>query len=174
MSRITPEMKALIGVPGELQTAPHPLGADTLRRFVQAVMEPDPIHWDEDCARSRGLDGLVATPLQPMHLFVRAGGTPDPFERFMEEPDWDGMGGTASKGLPKLNLPFKRILNGGNSCEFYQMAKIGDTISRQSRYVEITEREGSSGHMIITKTETVYTNQLGQKLLRIVHTEIAR
>ena len=40
--------------------------------------------------------------------------------------------------------------------------------------IEITEREGSSGPMIITKTETVYTNQLGQKLLRIVHTEIAR
>jgi hydroxyacyl-ACP dehydratase HTD2-like protein with hotdog domain len=84
------------------------------------------------------------------------------------------MGGTINRGLPKLNLPFKRLLNGGYACEFYRFAKVGDTVSRQSRYLEISEREGSSGPMIITKTETVYTNQAGERLLRIVHTEIAR
>lgn len=174
MPYITPEIQALIGVPGEVQTAPTPLGPDTLRRFVHAVMEPDPIHWDAESAAARGHDTLVATPLQPLHLFVRAAGTPDPFDRFREQPDWDGMGGTATKGLPTLDLPLKRRLNGGYACEFFQMAKIGDTVSRQSRYVEITERDGSKGPMVITKTETVYTNQLGQKLLRIVHTEIIR
>jgi len=138
MSHITPAMQALIGVAGEVQTAPTPLGPDTLRRFTQAVMESDPVHWD---------------PI---------------------EADWDGMGGTVSKGLPSLNLPFKRLLNGGYACEFFQLAQLGDLVSRQSRYVELSERESSSGPMIVFKTETLYTNQHGEKLLRIVHTELAR
>jgi acyl dehydratase len=174
MPYITDDMRALIGVPGELQTAPYPLGPDTLRRFVQAVGEQDPMHWDPQAARERGHETLVSPPLHPLHLFVRAPGTPDPFERFREEADWDGMGGTINRGLPKLKLPFKRLLNGGYACEFYRLARLGDTISRQSRYIEITEREGSSGPMVITKIETLYTNQDGQKLVRIVHTEIAR
>ena len=174
MSYIAPEMKALIGVPGEVQTAPTPLGPDTLRRFTQAVMESDSAHWDPIEAERRGYGVPVATPLQPMHLFARAAGTPDTFERFQQMPDWDGMGGTVSKGLPSLNLPFKRLLNGGYACEFFRLAKLGDVVSRQSRYVEISEREGSSGPMIIFKTETIYSNQDGEKLLRIVHTELAR
>lgn len=174
MSHITPAMQALIGVAGEVQTAPTPLGPDTLRRFTQAVMESDPVHWDPIEAQRRGFGVPVATPLQPMHLFARPAGTSDTFERFQHKPDWDGMGGTVSKGLPSLNLPFKRLLNGGYACEFFQLAKLGDLVSRQSRYVELSERESSSGPMIVFKTETLYTNQHGEKLLRIVHTELAR
>lgn len=174
MSHITPEMRALIGVAGELQTATHPLSPDMLRRFTQAVMEPDPLHWDPIEAQRRGFPSPMATPLQPVHLFPRAAGTPDTFERFKEQPDWDGMGGTVSKGLPNLKLPFKRLLNGGYACEFYRFAALGDVVSRQSRYIDISERETSTGPMIIIKTETIYTNQNGEKLLRIVHTELAR
>ena len=174
MSHITPEMQAKIGVPGEVQTAANPLSADMLRRFTQAVMESDPAHWDPIEAERRGYGAPVATPLQPMHFFGRAAGTPDPFERFEDKPDWDGMGGTVSKGLPNLNLPFKRLLNGGYSCEFFRFAKLGDVISRQSTYVDLSERESSSGPMLVFKTETVYKNQDGDKLMRIVHTELAR
>ena len=62
MSYIAPEMKALIGVPGEVQTAPTPLGPDTLRRFTQAVMESDSAHWDPIEAERRGYGVPVATP----------------------------------------------------------------------------------------------------------------
>lgn len=174
MSYITSEMTALIGVPGEVQTAPVPLSADMLRRFTQAVMESDPVHWDPIEAAARGYATPVATPLQPLHLFTRAAGTPDTFEKFKDSPDWDGMGGTVSKGLPSLKLPFKRLLNGGYACEFFRFAQLGDVISRQSTYIDLAERESSSGPMIVFKTETIYTNQNGEKLLRIVHTELAR
>lgn len=174
MPYITPDMQAKIGVPGEVQTAATPLSADMLRRFSQAVMESDSVHWDPIAAERRGYSVPVATPLQPMHFFGRSAGTPDPFTRFEDKPDWDGMGGTVSKGLPSLNLPFKRLLNGGYACEFFGFAKLGDVIRRQSRYIELTERESSSGPMIIFKTETIYTNQADEQLLRIVHTELAR
>ena len=174
MPYITPEIQALVGATGPVQTAPLPLGADTLRRFTQAVMEPDPMHWDESAALARGYPGVMAPPLQPQHLFVRLAGTPDPFDKFRDDPDWDGMGGAGNTGLPKVELPLKRLLNGGYRCEFFQLAQVGDLISRQSRYSSITERESSSGPMVFIDTETSYTNQRGQTLMRIVQTTIAR
>ncbi len=174
MPYITPEIQALVGVSAPLQTAPLPLGADTLRRFNQAVMETDSIHWNEASALDRGFEGVVAPPLQPTHLFVRESGTPDPFDRFKDNADWDGMGGGGNNGLPKVELPLKRLLNGGYECEFLQLAKVGDVVSRQLRYAEISEREGSSGPMVFIKVETTYTNQHGEKLMRLVHTTIAR
>lgn len=174
MPYITPEIQALVGVTGPLQTATLPLGPDTLRRFTQAISETDPIHWDNQAARSQGYAGVVAPPLQPTHLFTRASGTPDPFERFKEDADWDGMGGGSTTGLPKVELPLKRLLNGGYACEFFRLAEVGDVVSRQARYAEISEREGSSGAMVFIKVETTYTNQRGETLMRLVHTTIAR
>ncbi len=174
MSYITPEIQALVGTTGPVQTAPLPLGADTLRRFMQAVMDPNPVHWDEAAARAQGYGGVVAPPLQPQHLFQRAPGTPDPFDTFKDNPDWDGMGGGSRTGLPPVELPLKRLLNGGYACEFYQLAEVGDLISRQSRYSRISERESSSGPMVFIDTETTYTNQHGATLMRIVQTTIAR
>ncbi|HAJ14214.1 MAG TPA: hypothetical protein DCM06_16880 [Comamonadaceae bacterium] len=174
VSYITPEIQALVGVTGPVQTAPLPLGADTLRRFMQAVMDPNPVHYDEAAAKAAGFAGVVAPPLQPQHLFQRAPGSPDPFEKFKENADWDGMGGGGNTGLPKVELPLKRLLNGGYSCEFYQLAQVGDLISRQSRYKSITERESSSGPMVFINIETTYTNQNGATLMRVVQTTIAR
>ena len=50
MPYITDDMRALIGVPGPKLTTPCPLGPEDLRRFVQAVMEGNPVHWDEEAA----------------------------------------------------------------------------------------------------------------------------
>ena len=52
MAYVTDEVRALIGVEGPRFTAPAPLGADELRRFVQAAMEENPVHWDADAARA--------------------------------------------------------------------------------------------------------------------------
>jgi hypothetical protein len=71
MSLITEEMQALIGVPGPKLTAPSPLGPDELRRFVQGVMEGNPVHWDPQAAAASRYGEVVATPLFPMHSTTR-------------------------------------------------------------------------------------------------------
>ena len=52
MTFVTDAIRALVGVPGPRFESLTPLGADELRRFVQAVLESDPVHWDADAARA--------------------------------------------------------------------------------------------------------------------------
>jgi len=176
MTYVTDEIRALIGLKGPVQTATEPLTQDALRRFVQAVMEDDPSHWDEDEAHRRyGAGGAVAPPLYPMHAFRRPAGTPDPLDLLRDDPDWDGATtGSGIGGLPPVDLPLERILNGGVEAEFFALARVGDVISAQAEYLDITEREGRSGPMVMIKVRTTYTNQNGQILTRITLTVIRR
>jgi len=175
VSFVTEEMRGLIGHVGPRSTAPYPLSEDTLRRFVQAVMEGNPVHWDEEAAAGSRYGAVVAPPLYPMHAFPQPPGTPDPLDRLHEDPDWDGTDvGKGLGGLPPLDVPLKRVLNGGTEAEFFQLARVGDRISAQSRYLDITEREGRSGPMVLVQVETTYTNQADELLLRSVMTVIMR
>jgi acyl dehydratase len=176
MAYVTDEIRALVGTEGPRLTAPYPLGPDELRRFVQAGMEGNPVHWDEEAAAASRYGGVVATPLYPMHVLRRAPGTPDPLERVHEDPDWDGTDLAAGLGgLPPIEIPeLRRVLNGGTAAEFFQLARLGDTITAQSRYVSISEREARSGPMVLVEVQTSYTNQDGDLLLRSTMTVIMR
>jgi MaoC dehydratase-like protein len=169
------DFAALIGAEGPRLTASAPLEADGLRRFVQAVMEDDPVHWDEQEAGASRFGGLVAPPLYPTHALRRAPGSPDPLDRLGDDPDWDGLGaGDGVGGLPPIPVTFERTLNGGVEAEFFALARVGDVISAQSRYRDIVEKQGSSGPMLIVKVETHYRNQDDQPLARITKTTILR
>ena len=176
MPFVTDDMRALIGVPGPRLTAPYPLGADELRRFVQGVMEGNPVHWDEAAARDSRYGEVVATPLFPMHSTTRrAPGTADPLDRVHDDPGWDGTDLAAGLGgLPPIEVPLKRVLNGGTEAEFFRLAKLGDVITAQSVYTDITEREGRSGPMVLVKVQTTYTNGDDEKLLVSTMTVIMR
>jgi acyl dehydratase len=175
MGYVTDEITALIDVPGPRFTASAPLGADELRRFVQAVMEPDPVHWDEQAAAESRYGGLVAPPLYVLHAQRRAPGSPDPLERLTAEPDWDGLDvGAGFGGLPAIDVPLTRVLNGGTEAEFFRLPRVGDLISAQSRYVEIVDREGRSGPMVLATIETSYTTVDGERLARVLSTVIMR
>lgn len=175
MSILTDEIRSYIGMQGEPITAPTPLSEDTLRRFVQAVMETDPVHWDPAVAAASRYGAVVAPPLQPIHAFVRPAGTPDPADALLDDPDWDGIPrDQGRRGLPPVPVPLKRMLNGGTEAEFFQLAKIGDVITARSRYADIIEKEGRSGPMVIIKQETTYTNQAGDVLAIVTTSAIMR
>jgi hypothetical protein len=173
---VTDEIRALVGTPGPRFTAPGPLGADELRRFIQAVMEPDPVHWDASAARASRYGQVVATPLYVLHAVSRrAPGTPDPFDRFATDPDWDGLDVQSGfGGLPKIDVPLTRVLNGGTEAEFFRLPPLGCVVSAQSRYLDIYDREARSGPMVLAKIETVFTDQDEQRLARVVNTVIMR
>ena len=172
-SALSDEARALVGVQGPLRIAPAPLCEDTLRRFAQAAMETDPIHFDEDAARERGYDGLVAPPLYPMHAFPRPAGTPDPLDALFADPVWDGIE-LVEDGLPPVELTLGRLLNGGVEAEVFALARTGDLITARSRYAEISERRGSSGPMVFVVVETDYRTTENRMLLRVATTMIAR
>jgi hypothetical protein len=151
---ITPEIHSLIGRKGPVRSAVEPLSYDRLRQFNHAAMEPDiPSPPDEPPYRR----GEVAPPLWPLHAFVRLADEPDPFDVLTDDPELDGTYGAGETGLPPVDLPLKRILNGGVSAEFFSQAVLGDIVEAQSEYVDITERQGRSGPMVIVAIRTTYS-----------------
>ena len=171
-SVLTPEILSLVGVQGPVRTMPYPLTHDEIRRFSQAAMEIDAIHWSREEAQRRGYDDIVAPPLYPLHALRRDPGTPDPLDAAYGDPDWDGIE-LVEDGLPPLDLPLERLLNGGVTAQVHDLAMPGDLISAQAKYHEITERAGRSGPMVLVVVETHYRAE-SRALLTTHTTMIAR
>jgi acyl dehydratase len=175
MGLITDEIRALIGVESQRRAAAVPVSEEMLRRFHQAVMENNPLHWDHDVAAASKYGEVVATPLFPLHANRRAPGEPDPFDRLKDDPDEDGtFVAGSSTGLPPIELPLKRLLNGGTEAEFFRLARVGDVISSSSKYLDITERQSKDGSpMVIIRIATTYTNQ-DDEVLAVVTLSLIR
>jgi acyl dehydratase len=165
-SYITPEIKALIGLEGEPQTSWEPVERSEVRRFAQAVMDDDPIFWNDTHAQTTRYGAVVAPPLFPLFAYRCAPGSPDPLNPAATDPDFDGFMGLLTTGLPPVSLPtLPRLLNGGNEVEFYQLPKLGERITARAKYLDIYEKTGRSGTMVFIVVETRYTNQHDELLM---------
>jgi acyl dehydratase len=171
---ITDEVKALIGAESEWEEAWDPVERGQIRRHAQATMDDDPVYWDEEAAKKTRYGGVVAPPLFPLHALRVRPDAVDPFARAATDPDFDGSVRGVMKGLPPLPIPLTRVLNGGNDVEIYQLAKPGENIRVKSKYLDIYQKEGRTGTMVFLLTETIYTNQKGELLLKAVQTRIMR
>src|SRR6185503_15083605 len=85
------QYRCMTGAP---KVAPMPLERDTLRRFAQAIMDPDPAYYDEAYAAATKFGGLAAPPLYPVHAFRPPPGGPDPLDSLHDDPDADGTAGS--------------------------------------------------------------------------------
>ncbi|QYB00337.1 MaoC family dehydratase N-terminal domain-containing protein (plasmid) [Rhodococcus sp. USK10] len=171
---LSDNVKAMEGVKGDVVTSPQALDENTLRRFVHATMDTNPLHLDPAAARAAGFDNPVAPPLWPMHSMVRGLNFPDPLDALGSDPDWDGAAGMLFPGLPPLDLPGTRMLNAGTEAEFYRLAEVGDVVSAQSEYHQVYEREGRSGPMVVVRVRTTYSNHRGARLAVITMSLIYR
>ncbi|MBI2727733.1 MAG: MaoC family dehydratase N-terminal domain-containing protein [Polaromonas sp.] len=156
-----------IGMTGEPKTAHTPLERDTLRRFAQAIMDPDPVYYDERAAKASRFAQVVAPPLYPAHAFRTAAGAPDPFEIFADNPDSDGTAGNEGMfyGLPEIPSPYKRLLNGGNELTFYRALALGERCVVTPRYADVKLKEGKNGFILLVVVETTYRTEQGEMLL---------
>jgi hypothetical protein len=165
-----------IGLTAPPLTAALPLEQDTLRRFAQAIMDDDPVYYDEATASASKFAAICAPPLYPLHAFRRPSGTPDPLDIFIETPDADGAGDGADAyyGLEHINVPFNRILNGGNEVEIYRCLRKGETAVASPRYASVTPKKGSSGDFLLVVIETRFTTETGELLMISRHTMVWR
>ena len=133
---ITDETKKLIGMQSQPFTWDVERGA--IRRFAQAVGDPNPLFNDEQEARKSRFGGMIATP-----TFCRSlvGGDP----RIFEMP-------TAPKNL----------LDGGSDWEYFRPIRPGDRITVVTSLVDMRETEGRMGTMLVRVIETRYTNQFNE------------
>ena len=167
---LTEEIRAMIGTTGErVEVTMWGIEKEGLRRFTQAVMDPDPRYWDEEFAKTTRFGELITPPIYCTYLERRTRpNAEDPITRaFKENPVSDGIGGVqvGRGGLPDIPTELVRILNAGNEIELLQYPRLGDRIFSQAKIANIVERTGRDGSpMLIITNETTFTNQKGEVL----------
>ena len=162
-SALTAEVKAMIGVSGDIVESWGNVDSEYLRRFTQAVMDPDPRYWDEAFAKQSKYGQIITPPIMVSYMASRI--PPDQEDAitsaFEGNPMSDGIGDVKRPGeLPPVPTNLVRVLNAGNELEIYQYPSIGDKIFFQNKYSDIRERVGRDGKpfLIITR-ETTFKNQ---------------
>jgi hypothetical protein len=155
------------GMTGRTLVAGMPLERDTLRRFVQAIMDTDPLYVDLEYAKRTKYGATVAPPLYPVHAFRPPIGGADPLEILQRDPDADGSGGNDGVffGLTPIESPFKRLLNGGNEIEFFRCLAVGETCVANARYADVQLKEGKAGALLLVAIETTFSTTTGERLL---------
>jgi hypothetical protein len=172
MALLTDEVRQYIGAEGPAIAACDPVEKGAVRRYAQAIMDPDPAYASDEAGARFG--GAVAPPLYPSFMFRTPFGSPDLLTERAHDPDFDGIMMGVSSGLPELPLPGFALLNGGAEVEFHRYARHGETVLQKSRYADIYERETKSGPMIFVIIETDYTTEAGELLMRARKTIIRR
>ena len=133
---VTPELEAMIG--REWPPVVHEVDRSGIRMWAAAVGIDDPVYHDEALARVRGYERLPAPP-GFMGVPKRMPGEPDP--------------GPPIRGLhPELT----RSLNGGTQFVYHAPVLAGDELVATTAIVEIKERSGSVGRMLLITRETTY------------------
>ena len=106
-----------------------------IKRFAEAVGDPNPMWNDEAAAQKGRYGGMVAPP-----TFLRS--------ITLERPS-----------LP-FDVPFDRLLDGGSEWEYFEPVRPGDRVSAVAEIVDVSEKSGRFGTMLFTVIVTTYTNQL--------------
>lgn len=123
-------------VGSQSQPVTYEVEAGHIRRFAEAIGDPNPVFNDEAAARRSRYGGLIAPP-----TFLRA---------FQPNP------------LPLPEVPLNRRLDGGSDWEYFVPIRPGDRITVVQRLADVRLREGRLGPMLFVTREIVYTNQFGQ------------
>jgi len=133
---ITEELRALIGKPWP--TVTYEVDRTGIRMWAQAVGIHDLVFYDEETARDRGFDRLPAPP---------------GFVGFPRTRPGEPAPGPPIRGLhPELH----RSLNGGTEFEYRSPVLAGDELVATTKIVDIKERSGSIGRMLLITRETSY------------------
>ena len=155
------EVAKFIGKAGSVRIFEVEKGA--IRKFADAVDDPNPLYWDDEYARNSRFGSIIAPPGFFGWPTKRAGKSPT----FFGWPaKWEGEPPLSSEPTDELMVAlakagYGRILDGGTEYEFFRPARAGDTLAASSMTKDIVEREGRAGKMVFVTSVTTYTNQNG-------------
>jgi hypothetical protein len=151
-SVITDEMRAQLGK--ECEPVTFEVDKTACRMFARAVGYTDPLYYDEDYAKSKGYASI-----------------PVPFA-FLGHAVYNPNAPQRLGGAFRFQTPFKRILNGGTEVEHFHTVCAGDVLTATSKLVDIRERGGRMGPMLITVTEFTFRDQDGRVVAKMRGTGI--
>jgi hypothetical protein len=142
--QITEEMRSQIGK--ESEPWEYEVTTTSVRMYARGIGADDPIHYDVDFAKSQGFRSIVA-PLGYIGTPVYSPGKNDPTFGFPRR-----------EGGPRLNIPFRGLLDGGTETEYFDVICAGDTLVETSHLADLKLRE-SGRPMLFVTNEAVYKNK---------------
>lgn len=102
-----------------------------IRKFAEALGDPNPIYRDEAAACALGFAGIVAPPTFPVSFIPP------------REPPW------------MRNLDRRRILAGEQRFDYCRPVLAGDLLSCRIIFAGVDTREGRSGRMELLRSELI-------------------
>lgn len=140
--------RALVGRESEPWTAEVERG--TIRRFAEAIGDPNPIYVDDAAARAAGYPAVVAPPTFAAALAVN--------ERFRHS----------------LDLGTRLLLHSEQQIEWVRPVVAGDRLTMKSRVADVLERAGASGPMDVLVVEDEARDSQGNLVFRTRATLVLR
>jgi acyl dehydratase len=157
-TKVPEDVLAMIGVEKVRQ---YDVTKKDIKRFAQAIGEANPIHFDEDYAKSTKYGTIIAPPLF-CHMFT-----------FEDVPS----NRLPSDGSPieiDVPVPAQRTVGGGSSYEIFQWVKAGDKITAKSTLKDVFTKEGRSGRLYFIVVDTEFSNQKNESVAKETATYIKR
>ena len=174
MPRLTEEIKAMIGMETPLQRCCDVVERGAVRRFAQAIMDIDPIYMDDEFTATTRYKTPVAPPLFPAAMLRLPFGDRDLIHERSVDPDFDGVVGSSSFGLPPLPVTDSPAVNGGTEVELIRYANHGEEVFLRARYRDIVERETKRGWALFVNYECDYLDRSGNLILRYRRVQVRR
>ena len=141
-SVITDEIRNAIGM--EFGPYVYQVEKGAIRKFAEAIDDPNPLWQDEAYARKSRYGGIIASPT---FLFCF---------RFDE----------VTERIAALECPLENELNGGSEIDYFQPIHPGDEITVRAKLAGAHEQEGKRGKLLFFPIDLTYENQRGELVAR--------
>jgi acyl dehydratase len=135
-----------------------------IRRFADAVGDPNPLFRDEEHARKSPYGSIIAPP----------GFFGWPIKHPMGAPLVVDFPDEVMQPLMKSGYMAATTLDGGMEYDFLLPVRVGDTLTSSTIVKDIRERSGKTGKMAFIILETSYLNQNGVLVAKARATTILR
>ncbi len=148
------DMQSYVGT----EAKPHVLHVEKelVRRFVEAVQDPNPLWSDEEYAKATHHGGTIVPP----HIFCA----------IMTIARCSPETGKIPIPVPEAPLPRENVLEGEETWEFFTPLRVGDVITSRTKLTDVKRREGRLGEMFILVYEAETVNQDGVLIARSTNT----
>ncbi len=154
MGILTEEIESWIGRAGPEQTAT--VTREEIERYAAAcaIEAPNPLFVDAQVAQASPLGAQIA----PFGFYAVAFSKMAHHTTLQE----DGLSGrSASEPRLRPPIPLSRTMAGGTEVEYRRPIRAGDVLTSEARIVDIVEKQGRSGPLVLTTTETTFRDAGG-------------
>lgn len=136
---IPDSVRALIGVE---KTRQVPVTLRDIRRFAQAIGETNPVHHDEDYAKTTRYGQVVAPPLFCQSLTY-------------DDVPLDQLGADGAPVELNVAIPAQRAVGGSSEYRIDRLVAAGEVITVVSKLHDVYTKQGRSGtlYMVVVKTD---------------------